>query len=187
MYHHAETCAFFRIKSPQFLAGQRTLNPHRSKFNHKARGLVMSELTLYNQTTAVSPSDADRVCFYLESARARNTVRGYRSSFNQFRAWCEANELAALPAAPETIAVYLGAQAGRLKAATLEHRLSAIAKAHKAAGYESPIRGNVLISETLKGIKRTHGSAVARKAPILTDDLRLMLRSIYTEQTARHP
>jgi site-specific recombinase XerD len=115
---------------------------------------------------------------YLESARARNTVRGYRSSFNQFRAWCESNELPALPAGPETIAVYLGAKAGRLKASTLEHHLSAIAKAHKAAGYDSPIRENVLISETLKGIKRTHGSAVARKAPILTDDLRLMLRCL---------
>jgi hypothetical protein len=34
----------------------------------------------------------------------------------------------------------------------------------------------MLISETLKGIKRTHGCAVARKTPILTDDLRLMLR-----------
>jgi integrase len=139
----------------------------------------MAELALLTQTTAaVGPSGPDRVRMYLESARARNTVRGYRSSFNQFRAWCACAELEALPAAPETIALYLGANAGRLKASTLEHHLSAIAKAHKAAGCDSPIRENMLISETLKGIKRTHGSAVARKAPILTDDLRLMLRCL---------
>ena len=70
----------------------------------------MSELALLPQTTAaVSLLGANRVRLYLESARARNTVRGYRSSFNQFRAWCESHELPALPAAPETIAVYLGA------------------------------------------------------------------------------
>jgi hypothetical protein len=139
----------------------------------------MPELVLTIQSTAaVSLLGADRVRLYLESARSRNTIRGYRSSFNQFRHWCEAAELIPLPATPETIAMYLGAQAGRLKPATLEHHLSAIAKAHKAAGYDSPIRENMLISETLKGIKRMHRSAVARKAPILTDDLRLMLRCL---------
>jgi site-specific recombinase XerD len=139
----------------------------------------MSELALLPQTTAaVSLFGADRVRLYLESARSRNTIGGYRSSFNQFRDWCEVAELMPLPATPETIAMYLGAQAGRLKASTLEHHLSAITKAHKAAGYDSPIRENMLVSEMLKGIKRTHGSAVTRKAPILTDDLRLMLRCL---------
>ncbi len=45
-----------------------------------------------------------------------------------------------MPAAPETIALYLGAQAGRLKVATLQHRLAAIGKAHKSAGYLSPVK-----------------------------------------------
>jgi integrase len=66
--------------------------------------------------------------------------------------------------------------AGILKVSTLEHHLSAIAKAHKAAGLTSPVKDSMLIAETLKGIKRMHGTAPLRKSPVLTDDLRLMLR-----------
>src|SRR4051812_14144639 len=36
----------------------------------------------------------------------------------------------------------------------------------------------MLVAETLKGIKRTHGSAATQKAPVLTEDLRVMLRLI---------
>ncbi|MGI9069850.1 MAG: site-specific integrase [Bryobacteraceae bacterium] len=121
---------------------------------------------------------ADRVRLYLESARARNTIIGYRSSFGQFEAWCHGVALCSMPAAAETIAFYLGAQAGRLKAATLSHHLAAIAKAHKSAGFTSPIKDNQLIAETLKGIKRTHGTAAKQKAPVLTEDLRMMLRML---------
>ncbi len=119
---------------------------------------------------------ANRVQAYLAGARARNTIVGYRSSFGQFEKWCLATGLECLPASAQTIAMYLGTQAGRLKAATLEHHLAAIAKAHKSAGLPSPITDNVLISETLKGIKLTHGTAPNQKAPVLTEDRRMMLR-----------
>lgn len=120
----------------------------------------------------------ERVHTYLDNARARNTVRGYRSSFGQFRLWCEAAQLNSMPATPETIALYISAQAGRLKAATLQHHLAAIGKAHKAAGFPSPIKDNQLIAETMKGIRSVHGSAQVQKAPVLTEDLRLMLRGL---------
>ena len=55
---------------------------------------------------------------------------------------------------------------------------AAISKALKAARLPSPVKDNALIFETLKGIKRTHGTAVVQKAPVLTDDLRLMLRGL---------
>src|SRR5207248_10628251 len=93
-----------------------------------------------------------------------------------FEAWCRSAGACSLPASAETIALYLGAQAGRLKPATLEHHLAAISKAHKAASFGSPIKDNVLVAETLKGIKRTHATAATQKAPVLTEDLRAMLR-----------
>jgi hypothetical protein len=119
----------------------------------------------------------DRVQAYLDSARARNTIRGYRSSFRQFVGWCDASGFCPLPADPETIALYLSDRAGRLKTATLAHHLAAIAKAHKTAGLASPAT-HALVAETLKGIRRVHGSAQTRKAPVLTDDLRVMLRHV---------
>jgi site-specific recombinase XerD len=137
---------------------------------------VTALVPLATHMLPVCAQPADRVQEYLNHARARNTIRGYRSSFRQFEAWCQASFLCALPAASETIARYLSEQAGRLKCGTLEHHLAAISKAHKTAGLPSPIRENVLIGETLKGIKRVHGTAQTQKAPILTEDLRLMLR-----------
>jgi hypothetical protein len=83
-----------------------------------------------------------------------------------------------MPAGAEIIAFYMGTQAGRLKAATLGHHLATIGKAHKSAGFASPIQDNHVIAETLKGIKRTHGTAVRQKAPVLTEDLRMMLRML---------
>jgi integrase len=49
---------------------------------------------------------------------------------------------------------------------------------YQTAGYPSPIKDNQLIAETLKGIKNVHGAAQSQKAPIITEDLRLMLRVI---------
>lgn len=118
----------------------------------------------------------DRVRAYLENARARNTITGYRSSFQQFTNWCEAANLSALPTSAETIALYISARAERLKASTLDNHLAAICKAHKAAGFVSPMKDNILVAETLKGIKRTHGIAARQKTPVLVEDLRVMLR-----------
>jgi len=131
----------------------------------------------------VVPVNAERVREYLRNASARNTIRGYRSSFEQFERWCRAANLLPLPASGETIALYLAAQAERLKVATLVHHLTAIKKAHQAAGMQLVGMNNLLVAETLKGIKRTHGTAAKQKAALLTDDLRLILRTLSTSLT----
>lgn len=128
--------------------------------------------------TAAHVAVPERVQAYLNSARARNTIRGYRSHFHQFQQWCAGAGRCPLPAAPETIACYLSERAGNLKAATLQAHLAAIGKAHKTAGLPSPVKDNALVFEVLKGLKRVHGTAVTQKAPVLTDDLRLMLRHL---------
>jgi integrase len=137
------------------------------------------DLTLSPDHFAVLTADsADRVRAYLASAQARHTIRGYRSSFRQFESWCRAAGLSALPATSETVALYLAAQASRLTVSTLEHHLAAIRKAHQAAGLEFAGTDHLLIAETLKGIKCTHGTAPKQKAALLTEDLRLMLRML---------
>ncbi len=62
---------------------------------------------------------------------------------------------------------------------TLQRRLAAIAKAHQAAGHESPTSmRHAVVSEVWKGLKRTHGAAQAAKAPIITSELRTILREL---------
>jgi integrase len=52
--------------------------------------------------------------------------------------------------------------------------LNAIAEAHKAAGLDSATRA-AIVRNTLKGIRRTLGTAPAQKAPALTDDIRAIV------------
>jgi integrase len=135
------------------------------------------ELVRVEAETAVQRS-TDRVQRLLNNARSKNTIRGYKSNYRQFETWCLEAGYSPLPASPEAIMRFIGDNAGRLKASTLSHYLYAITKAHQNAGFTDPIRDNQLIAETIRGMKATYGSEVAQKSPILTDDLRLLLRHV---------
>src|SRR5712691_10576654 len=120
-----------------------------------------------------SPS-LEQVRQYIRASKAESTLRGYQSDWRAFCAWCEGHGLCPLPASPETVAVYIAECAGRLRVGSIQRRLNAIAEAHKAVGLESPTSAG-MVRNTLKGIKRTMGTAPAQKAPTLTDDIRAMV------------
>ncbi len=98
--------------------------------------------------------------------------------------WCESHAVSALPAAPETVAAYIAECAGRLKVGSIQRRLNAIAEAHKAVGLESPTSAG-MVRNTLKGIRRTLGTAPAPKAPTLTDDIRARRSGPWLDRRAR--
>jgi len=72
------------------------------------------------------------------------------------------------------VATYIAECAARLRVGSIQRRLNAIAEAHKATGLESPIH-NPMVRNTMKGIRRTLGTAPVQKAPTLTDDIRAMV------------
>ena len=112
---------------------------------------------------------------YASEARARNTRLAYSKQLAAFNAWCAEQNVSALPAAPQTIALYLAARAdaGR-KVATLALALTAISQAHQIAGHASPCR-NALVRETWKGVRRRLGVAPNQKHPICAKDIRRMI------------
>ncbi len=114
---------------------------------------------------------------YIAAATAPNTRRAYRSDWTDFVAWCERYDLTALPATPETVARYLSALAAVAKVSTVGRRLTAIAKAHRTAGHDSPTKSEV-VHLTMRGIRRTHGIAPTQKAPTLLVDLRAMVAAL---------
>jgi integrase len=57
---------------------------------------------------------------------------------------------------------------------SIQRRLNAIAEAHKTVGVESPTH-SAMVRNTLKGIRRTIGTATVQKTATLTDDIRAML------------
>jgi len=119
----------------------------------------------------------ERARGYADEATAANTRRAYRADWRDFSAWCDRNHRAALPALPETVAVYLAAQAGHRKTSTIGRRLSAIAQAHKTAGLDSPT-GEAAVRQVLAGIRRRHGTRQVGKEAAVTADVRAMVGTL---------
>lgn len=113
------------------------------------------------------------------AAKAPNTLRAYRADWSHFTHWCAEHGQTSLPAVPETVAYYLTALAGTHKPSTLQRRLTAITRAHQAARHPSPASTqHASVSEILKGIKRTVGTAQPGKEPLFTLDLRKMIAAL---------
>lgn len=113
---------------------------------------------------------------FAAAAKARNTLRAYQADWNDFREWCAAHQLAHLPAAPQTVALYLTDRAATLKTSSLARRLTTINRAHQAAGHPSPATmQNAVVSEVWKGIQRSKGRGQHGKKPFLTPDLRRII------------
>jgi hypothetical protein len=106
---------------------------------------------------------------YIRASKAENTLRGYKSDWQDFCSWCETRGLPPLPAAAEAVAAYIADCAGHLKPGSIQRRLNAISEAHKVADLESPTHSGI-VRNTLKGIRRTFGTAPAQKAAAVTDD-----------------
>lgn len=111
---------------------------------------------------------------YVRAAKSKNTRRAYRADWRDFEAWAASTGVAALPASPGTVGLYLAARAASLRPASLARRLVAIVAAHRLAGHMLDTRAPA-IRETMAGIRRTHGTAQSGKAPILTADVRRMV------------
>ena len=114
---------------------------------------------------------------YARQAKAESTRRAYACDWADFAGWCRANGRMALPAEPETVALYVTALADARKVATLQRRIAAISQAHQFAGHASPTR-EVVLRTVMAGIRRAKGTAQTGKRPILTEDLRLLIAQL---------
>jgi site-specific recombinase XerD len=128
-----------------------------------------------NETAVALASE--RIRKYSRKAKASNTVRAYRSDWDDFEQFCDDEQRQSLPATPETIALYISALADEgMKASTISRRLAAISKAHAAAGFPSPTSmRNAVVAEVWQGIKRTIGTAQTQKAAATVDYIKTML------------
>ena len=111
---------------------------------------------------------------FVAAAKAPATVKAYRNDWGDFESWCRARQLPFLPSTPETVALYIADRASTLASGTITRRLTSITKAHQAAGFtNSPATTrHFVVGETLKGIRRTIGTAQHGKDPLLSADIR---------------
>src|SRR5262245_44451547 len=133
-----------------------------------------------NLPDALAPSlineAGERARTYVRASRTENTRRAYAADWRNFAAWAFSAGLAPLPASPETVGLYLAAEAGRLRPGTLARHLVTITAAHRAAGYQLDTSASA-IRETLAGIKRTHGTSQSGKVPVLVTDIKAMIKA----------
>lgn len=111
--------------------------------------------------------DLARAATFVLAQHAPATRRAYRTDWTIFRDWAAVRGVPVLPAAPEVVAAFVAAAAERgVKPVTLGRRLAAIGYVHAAERFESPTRAAV-VRATMRGIRRTLGSASQPKAPLL--------------------
>lgn len=141
---------------------------------------MASELTITALVPSVDLSQtAAKSREYAQSAKAESTVRAYRSDWRHFTTWCKAAGLTALPAAPETVALYLTALAEvGVKVATMQRRLATISQAHQAAGYDAVSTRTQPLHSVWAGIKRELGTMQKGKSPLRTPDIQAMLDTL---------
>ena len=132
---------------------------------------------------APDPAELERLTSqarqYIGAAKSHATLRAYRADWQHFQQWCHQKGFVALPASPDTVAFYLGETAATHRPATLTRRLTSINKVHRAAGHPAPaLMEHLSVGETLKGIRRVHGTGQTAKRALFTDDLRAMVERL---------
>ena len=109
----------------------------------------------------------------LKSSKANNTVRAYKSDFNDFSLFCVQNEFKSLPSDPKIVSLYLTHLSTKeVKMSTLKRRLVSIGVIHKIKGYYLDTKHPSII-ENIMGIKRRKGSIQIGKKPLLINRFKI--------------
>ena len=120
----------------------------------------------------------------LKSSKANNTVRAYKSDFNDFGLFCAKNGFKSLPTEPKIISLYLTYLSTKnIKMSTLKRRLVSISVIHRLKGHYVDTKHPSII-ENIMGIKRRKGSIQRGKKPILINNLKIIINVIdkYNEE-----
>ena len=114
----------------------------------------------------------------LKNSKANNTIRAYKSDFNDFQLFCAKNGLKSLPSEPKIVSLYLTHLSTKdVKMSTLKRRLVSIAVIHKLKGHYLDTKHPIII-ENIMGIKRRKGSIQKGKKPLLINNLKLLINVI---------
>ena len=110
--------------------------------------------------------------------KSNNTVRAYKSDFNDFGLFVHQNGFKSLPSEPKIVSLYLTHLSTKeAKMSTLKRRLVSIGVIHKLKGHYLDTKHPSII-ENIMGIKRRKGSIQKGKKPLLINSLKLIINVI---------
>ena len=111
----------------------------------------------------------------LKSSKAINTVRAYKSDFDDFGLFCVKNGFKSIPTDPKIVSLYLTYLSSKdVKISTIKRRLVSISVIHKMKGHYLDTKHPIII-QNFMGIKRRKGVNQKGKKPLLINDLKQII------------
>ena len=107
----------------------------------------------------------DDIFTKFDGAFAENTIRAYRSDFNQYQNWCIQNTLEPIPATAETMAMYVDYLSETNKSATIRRRINSLGTVLKLSKNNDPTKQPEVIL-ALKRMHRKIGRAQDQATPL---------------------
>ena len=113
----------------------------------------------------------------LKLSKAKNTVRAYKSDFNDFASFCSKHGMQSMPTEPKIVSLYLTHLSKYSRFSTLKRRLASINVMHKYKGHYLDTKHPIIV-ENLMGIKRQIGVHQKAKKPLLFSNLKQIIKVI---------
>ncbi|MEC7099487.1 MAG: site-specific integrase [Pseudomonadota bacterium] len=113
----------------------------------------------------------------LKLSKAKNTIRAYKSDFNDFALFCSKHSMKSMPTEPKIVSLYLTHLSKHSKYSTLKRRLASINVMHRYKGHYLDTKHPIIV-ENLLGIKRQIGVYQKAKKPLLFNDLKKIITVI---------
>jgi len=135
----------------------------------------MTEISHTSRQPLRSPWTLDRLnrerSILLGLALDHSTALSYTSALNSYLTFCKIHHLEIEPT-PETLSYYVTFQCTFITPSSVDTYLSGIcSQLEPFFPFVRANRASQLVSRTLKGARRRHGSAPTRKAPLTWEDL----------------
>ena len=116
----------------------------------------------------------------IKGSKAHNTLRAYKSDFDDFRRFCKIYNFISMPANTKTVSMYLTHLSKKAKYSTIKRRLAAIKVIHNISNNYIDIK-HPIINENLIGIKRKIGIFQKGKTPLTLMNLKKIIYEIDKE------
>tara|TARA_E500000178_G_C16876609_1_gene686952 strand:- start:84 stop:998 length:915 start_codon:yes stop_codon:yes gene_type:complete len=116
----------------------------------------------------------------IKGSKAHNTLRAYKSDFDDFRNFCKIYNFISMPANTKTVSMYLTHLSKKAKYSTIKRRLAAIKVIHNISNNYIDIK-HPIINENLIGIKRKIGIFQKGKTPLTLMNLKKIVYEIDKE------
>ena len=143
------------------------------------------ELTKVEQMIWTEQEEEQRKRDLMMKSRAKNTRRAYRADWAEFMEFCEERGFTAMPSTAKAVSSFILhlLDSGR-KASTISRKMTSIGEAHKTLRAPNPVV-DPEIRSLLAGIKRTIGTKVEQKAPLMTEIIKQLLTHVENDKKGK--